>query len=93
MVDATHMRLGALIYDKKAICDHFGVKEEDACLPVWCSNKKGGHALSLCPCWGQPGHTSLLSAAHRKPANWDIAMVEKDFATKAPAAGSKRKMA
>lgn len=88
--DSTHMQLGPLIYDVQSIADHYQVSPTEVCWPVLCSLKKGGHALALCPCWGQPGHTALTSSAHVKPKGWDVAHIDKHFTAKAAPAGAKR---
>ena len=75
----------------EAIAKHYSVNVGDLCWPVVCSNKRGGHVLCLCPNWGEAGHTSLFSAAHKKPAKWDLAYVEKNFTAKSKISGSKRK--
>ena len=92
--DATHMRLGALIYDTDKIAKHYSL-DADHCFPVLLSIKKGGAALALCPHWGKPGHTSLASEKHVTPKAWNYThvcahMAEK-AAEKAPKEGLKRK--
>ena len=96
--DATHMRLGALVYDTGAIAKHYSLAS-DHCFPVLLSTKKGGHALALCAHWGEPGHTSLTSEKHVAPKSWNFTHVCDHMAVKAPAsqpgsgAGQKRKAA
>ena len=96
--DATHMRLGALVYDTGAIAKHYSLAS-DHCFPVLLSTKKGGHALALCAHWGEPGHTSLTSEKHVVPKSWNYTHVCDHMAVKAPAAqpgsgaGQKRKAA
>ena len=95
--DATHMRLGGLIYDTAAIGTHYSLAA-DHCYPVLLSTKKGGHALALCAHWGQPGHTALASEKHVTPKDWNYTHVCSHMAAKAPdsgksAAGQKRKAA
>ena len=93
-VDSTHLRLGELIYDTAKIGEHYSL-DPNHCYPVLLSTKKGGHALALCQHWGDPGHTSLTSAAHVIPKQFDYSHVCNHFATKAPGAGEagkKRKL-
>ena len=92
--DATHMKLGTLVYDTTAIAKHYSL-DADHCFPVLLSTKKGGAALALCPHWGEPGHTSLTSAKHVTPKDWNYTHVCSHMATKAEVnpkgAGDKRK--
>ena len=93
-VDATHMRLGEYIYDTAKIGEHYTL-DPDHCYPVLLSTKKGGHALALCQHWGEPGHTSLTSAKHVAPKQFNYSHVCSHMATKAPGAGEagkKRKL-
>ena len=93
-VDSTHLRLGELIYDTAKIGEHYSLGPNH-CYPVLLSTKKGGQALALCQHWGDPGHTSLTSAAHVIPKQFDYSHVCNHFATKAPGAGEvskKRKL-
>jgi uncharacterized membrane protein YgcG len=93
-VDATHLRLGELIYDTAKIGQHYTL-DPNHCYPVLLSTKKGGAALALCQHWNEPGHTSLTSDAHVIPKQFDYSHVCNHFATKAPGAseaGKKRKL-
>jgi hypothetical protein len=93
-VDATHLRLGELIYDTAKIGEHYTL-DPNHCYPVLLSTKKGGAALALCQHWNEPGHTSLTSDAHAIPKQFDYSHVCNHFATKAPGAseaGKKRKL-
>ena len=91
--DATHMRLGDLIYDTAAIAKHYSL-DADHCFPVLLSTKKGGHALALCQHWGEPGHTALSSGKHVIPKQWNYTHVCSHMAVKVDTtsgAGKKRK--
>jgi uncharacterized membrane protein YgcG len=97
--DATHMRLGSMIYDTAAIATLYSL-DADHCFPVLLSTKKGGHALALCAHWGEPGHTALTSAKHVPPKDFNYNHVCRHCAVKAPngpgggkgsGAGQKRK--
>jgi hypothetical protein len=83
--DATHMRLGSLIYDTTAIAKHYTLSL-DHCFPVLLSVKKGGHALALCDHWGEAGHTSLVSEKHVAPKEWNFQYVCAHMAAKAAGA-------
>ena len=80
--DATHMRLGNLIYDTTAIAKHYSL-DADHCFPVLLSTKTGGHALALCQHWGEPGHTALSSSKHVVPKQWNYTHVCDHMAVKA----------
>ena len=88
------MKLGTFVYDTTAIAKHYSL-DADHCFPVLLSTKKGGAALALCPHWGEPGHTSLTSAKHVTPKDWNYTHVCSHMATKAEVnpkgAGDKRK--
>jgi len=72
--DATHMKLGNRVYDVAAIGSHYAL-DKDHCFPVLLSIKKGADRLALCPHWGKEGHTSLTSAKHTTPKDFNSAKV------------------
>jgi hypothetical protein len=77
------MRLGTFVYDTGAIADFYSL-DKDHCFPCLLSTKKGGHALALCAHWGEPGHTSLTSAKHVTPKDFNYNYVCTHFAVKSP---------
>ena len=76
--DTTHMKLGNRVYDVAAIGSHYAL-DKDHCFPVLLSIKKGGERLALCPHWGETGHTSLTSAKHTTPKDFNLAKVTRDM--------------
>jgi hypothetical protein len=89
--DKTHLKLGPHIYDCGAIAKSYSLDFDAMCWPVLLSVKPGDAALTLCPCFGTDGHTSIKSAAHVRPKKWNLNTIEKSFAKKTAAAGDKRK--
>ena len=87
--DDTHLRVGATVYDVEAVAKLYSLDVAEMCWPVLLTVKRGGHALCLCPKWGEPGHTSLTSKAHVKPKGWNITTIEKNHSAKAPGASGK----
>ena len=72
------MKLGNRVYDVAAIGSHYAL-DKDHCFPVLLSIKKGGERLALCPHWGETGHTSLTSAKHTTPKDFNLAKVTRDM--------------
>jgi hypothetical protein len=81
--DATHMKLGNRVYDVAAIGNHYAL-DKDHCFPVLLSIKKGADRLALCPHYGKEGHTSLTSAKHTTPKDFNSAKVNRDLAMSVP---------
>ena len=81
--DATHMKLGNRVYDVAAIGNHYAL-DKDHCFPVLLSIKKGANRLALCPHYGKEGHTSLTSAKHTTPKDFNLAKVNRDLAMSVP---------
>jgi hypothetical protein len=78
--DATHMQLGAYLYDVPAICKHYSIDESDFCAQVNLSIKTGAAKLALCPHWGTDGHTSLTSSAHTVPKSFNMRHIQANHA-------------
>jgi hypothetical protein len=92
--DATHMQLGAYLYDVPAICKHYSIDESDFCAQVNLSIKTGAAKLALCPHWGTDGHTSLTSSAHTVPKSFNMRHIQANHAKPVKGAqltGGKRK--
>ena len=81
--DATHMKLGNRVYDVAAIANHYAL-DKDHCFPVLLSTKKGADRLALCPHYGKEGHTSLTSAKHTTPKDFNSAKVNRDLTMSVP---------
>jgi hypothetical protein len=84
------VKLGFRVFDVAAIGNHYAL-DKDHCFPVLLSNKTGGERLALCPHWGKEGHTSLTSAKHTTPKDFNSAMVIRDMSAKTDGGQPKNK--
>ena len=81
--------LSGRVYDLNKIANRFNLRptgDDKPCFPVLLSKKEGEARLSLCPCFGKAGHESLGSAAHVRPANFDLAKIGAECSRKASSA-------
>ena len=70
--------LSGRIYDLAKIAKYYDLEltgSSRPCFPVLLSKKEGEARLALCPCFGTAGHESLDSAAHVRPARWNLAKI------------------
>ena len=80
-IDTDHLWLCGMVFDVKKIAAHYKVtKPADLCWPVLLTKKAGNDALQLCP--EHKTHGGLNSKSHKRPANFDLSHIYKNYTRK-----------
>ena len=78
-----------MVFKKDKITSHFKVANADhLCWPVILSKKKGDAALELCP--DHATHGDMKQPVHKRPNNFDLDYIYKNFTRAATAAENKK---
>ena len=85
----TELWYAGAVFQTDKIASHFKIaKPEDFCWPVLLSKKKGDAALEVCP--DHAGHGDLKQACHKRPSNFNLDHIYKNFTRGATAAENKK---
>ena len=88
-ISNTELWLGGVVFKKDKITSHFKVANADhLCWPVILSKKKGDAALELCP--DHATHGDMKQPVHKRPNNFDLDYIYKNFTRAATAAENKK---
>ena len=84
----TELWLGGVVFKLDQIAQHYKMSNpHHLCWPVLLTKKKGDAALELCP--DHATHGDLKQAVHKRPQNFDLDYIYKNFTRAATAAENK----